>query len=78
MELAIIADSMKPVSTNPDPNSFESQSFGQEIVPTHTFENAPEIEVLLVPGGQSTRNPSVKCFAHFQAKLFSFRLWNPQ
>jgi hypothetical protein len=51
MELAVIAESKKPVSTNPDPNPFVSASFGQEIVPTHTFENAPEIEVLLVPGG---------------------------
>lgn len=51
MELAILAESMTPVSTNPEPNTFVSSSFGQEIVPTHTFENAPEIEVLLIPGG---------------------------
>ena len=52
MELAILADSLTPVSTNPDPNPFVSTDFGQLIVPTHTFENAPEIEVLLVPGGK--------------------------
>ncbi|KAF2464535.1 DJ-1/PfpI family protein [Lindgomyces ingoldianus] len=56
MELAIIAESMTPVSTNPEPNPFVSSSFGQEIVPTHTFENEPEIEVLLIPGGFGTRN----------------------
>ncbi|KAL5385189.1 hypothetical protein DPSP01_004997 [Paraphaeosphaeria sporulosa] len=57
MELAIIAESTKPVSTHPEPNpGFLSASFGQEIVPTHTFENAPEIEVLLVPGGFGTQN----------------------
>jgi hypothetical protein len=54
MELSIIAESTAPVSTNPNPNPFVSASFGQEIVPTHTFQNAPEIEVLLVPGGQYT------------------------
>jgi hypothetical protein len=51
MELAVIAESMTPVSTNPDENPFVSTLFGQQIVPTHTFQNAPEIEVLLVPGG---------------------------
>lgn len=56
MDLAIIAESMTPVSTNPQPNSFVSSSFGQKIVPTHTFENAPEVEVLLIPGGFGTRD----------------------
>jgi hypothetical protein len=51
MELSILAESKAPVSTNPEPNPFVSAGFGQDIVPTHTFENAPEIEVLLVPGG---------------------------
>jgi hypothetical protein len=54
MGLAIIAESLKPVSTNPEPNLFVSSSFGQEIVPTHTFANPPEVEVLIIPGGQCT------------------------
>ena len=52
MQLAVIAESTAPVSTNPDPNPFVSASFGQDILPTHTFDNAPDIEVLLIPGGQ--------------------------
>ncbi|KAF2420721.1 ThiJ/PfpI family protein [Tothia fuscella] len=56
MELSIIAESLTPVSTNPEPNEFVSSSFGQEIVPTHTFENAPELDVLIIPGGFGTRN----------------------
>lgn len=55
MELAIIAESLTPVSTNPEPNTSVSSSFGQEIVPTHTFANPPEVEVLIIPGGQYTR-----------------------
>jgi hypothetical protein len=51
MELAVIAESLKPVITNPEPNPFVSSSFGQEIVPTHTFANAPVLEVLIIPGG---------------------------
>ncbi|KAG9241243.1 class I glutamine amidotransferase-like protein [Calycina marina] len=56
MELAIIAESLTPVSTNPEPNPFASSSFGQEIVPTHTFAKPPEVEVLIIPGGFGTRN----------------------
>lgn len=33
-------------------------SIGQSIVPTHTFANAPELDVLLVPGGQGSRGSS--------------------
>ncbi|KAH7317464.1 class I glutamine amidotransferase-like protein, partial [Rhexocercosporidium sp. MPI-PUGE-AT-0058] len=56
MELAIIAESLTPVSTNPEPNTFVSSLFGQEIVPTHTFANSPDVEVLIIPGGFGTRN----------------------
>ncbi|EPE34451.1 Class I glutamine amidotransferase-like protein [Glarea lozoyensis ATCC 20868] len=56
MELAILAESLTPVSTNPEPNTFVSSSFGQEILPTHTFANAPDVEVLIIPGGFGTRN----------------------
>ncbi|EOA89636.1 uncharacterized protein SETTUDRAFT_104033, partial [Exserohilum turcica Et28A] len=56
MELSILAESKAPVSTNPKPNPFISMGFGQDIVPTHTFENATEIEVLLIPGGFGTHN----------------------
>ncbi|KAK6364527.1 hypothetical protein, variant [Exophiala oligosperma] len=57
MELAVMAESLTPVSTNPEqPSTFVSSSFGQEIVPTHTFTNPPEVEVLIIPGGYGTRN----------------------
>jgi hypothetical protein len=51
MELAIIAESLTPVSTNPEPNLFVSSLFGQEIVPNYTFANPPDVEVLIIPGG---------------------------
>lgn len=51
-----MAESLTPVSTNPEqPSTFVSSSFGQEIVPTHTFTNPPEVEVLIIPGGQYAR-----------------------
>ncbi|KAL9039742.1 MAG: hypothetical protein Q9214_004752 [Letrouitia sp. 1 TL-2023] len=35
----------------------KSSRFAQSIVPTHTLETAPPLDVLLVPGGLGTRNP---------------------
>jgi hypothetical protein len=62
MELAIIAESMKPVSTNTEPSPSISSCFGQEIVPTHTFDDAPKIDVLLIPGGKYIdRNRIITC-----------------
>jgi len=59
MELAVIAESLTPISTTPEPNTFMSSSFGQEIVPTHTFTDPPEVEVLIIPGGQQARMVSI-------------------
>lgn len=36
----------------------KSPDFGTTIVPTHTFSTAPDLDVLLVPGGQGTRAQS--------------------
>ncbi|KAH7304068.1 class I glutamine amidotransferase-like protein [Stachybotrys elegans] len=52
LEIFILAASLDPVST-----AVQDGGFGQSIVPTHTFQNAPSnIDVLLVPGGLGTRN----------------------
>lgn len=53
--IAIIAKTLDPVSTTaPRMNT----TFAQSIVPTHTFDNAPELDVLIVPGGAGTRDPA--------------------
>lgn len=54
LELSILGPTLEPVSTlhKPTPGRI-----GQKVVPTHTYADAPEgIEVLLVPGGQGTRD----------------------
>src|SRR5687767_13703057 len=52
-ELYVVAQTLDPVSTRLEGSDL---TIGQSVVPTHTFENAPEdIEVLLVPGGIGTR-----------------------
>jgi transcriptional regulator GlxA family with amidase domain len=45
--LAIIAATLDPVSTQMKGVHF----VGQSVVPTHTFTDAPALDVLLVPGG---------------------------
>ncbi|KAJ0106980.1 hypothetical protein J7T55_011075 [Diaporthe amygdali] len=67
MNLHIIAATLDPVSTkqlaaigdgNHQRPLTESPDFGTSILPTHTFETAPPLDVLVVPGGQGTRAQS--------------------
>lgn len=54
ISIAVIAETMSPVHTNPGPK-FSVSKFGIGITPTHTFETAPsDLEVLIVPGGSFT------------------------
>ena len=54
MNLSIIASSLEPVSVREtDLNSIGS-FFSQEIIPTHTYDNAPPLDLLIVPGGTGT------------------------
>ncbi len=49
----ILAATLAPVTSR----TARPGSVGQEIVPTHTFDNPPnDIEVLLIPGGGGTRD----------------------
>ena len=58
--LVIIAESLEPVSsrvTDTEWNQTGSR-FGASLVPTHTFETAPDdLEVLIVPGGIGALRP---------------------
>ncbi|KFX97997.1 hypothetical protein O988_04593 [Pseudogymnoascus sp. VKM F-3808] len=59
LKLALIAPNLDPVSTAPRSaamNPFNS-TFSESIVPTHTFDTAPPLDVLLIPGGIGTRSP---------------------
>lgn len=54
LELSLIGPTLEPVSTL---HNAPSTRIGQSVVPTHTYDNAPDdIEVLLVPGGMGTRD----------------------
>ncbi|KAF8182682.1 DJ-1/PfpI family protein [Pholiota molesta] len=58
LQLAVISQTLEPVSTKP-PGSLgnPASDFGQTIIPTHTFETAPSLDVLIVPGGLGNRDP---------------------
>ncbi|KAL2848523.1 class I glutamine amidotransferase-like protein [Aspergillus pseudoustus] len=52
LTLSILSHDLSPVTTK-TPSS--PSSIAQSILPTHTFTNAPPLDVLLVPGGLGTR-----------------------
>ncbi|KAL4920204.1 class I glutamine amidotransferase-like protein [Aspergillus aurantiobrunneus] len=52
LTLSILSHTLDPVSTR---SPFNPDAIAQSVVPTHTFSNAPPLDVLLVPGGQGTR-----------------------
>ncbi|KAH9475534.1 Isonitrile hydratase [Psilocybe cubensis] len=60
LQLFIIAETLDPVSTKP-PGSLgnPTSNFAQSIVPTHTFDTVPALDVLIVPGGVGNRIPEV-------------------
>ncbi|WEW59136.1 hypothetical protein PRK78_004605 [Emydomyces testavorans] len=62
LKLSIIAATMDPVSTQARSKGMQrfNSTFGQSVVPTHTFANSPaDLEVLLVPGGVGTSAPDI-------------------
>lgn len=61
MTLAMLARTLEPVSTvvtNRKYNRFNS-TFGQQVLPSHTFSDAPRLDVLIVPGGIGTQADDV-------------------
>ncbi|KAL1604906.1 hypothetical protein SLS60_004447 [Paraconiothyrium brasiliense] len=85
LRLSILASTLDPVSTSLPlqtpylttltPSTPPNSDFGQAIVPTHTFDNAPnDIEVLIIPGGFGSRaeenvEPIVKFVQGYYPKL---------
>lgn len=60
INLTLIAATLDPVYTNRMSwmTSAVNATFGEGVLPTHTFETAPDdIDVLIVPGGLGTRAP---------------------
>ncbi|CAF3588062.1 unnamed protein product [Rotaria socialis] len=61
-ELSIIAKTMDAVYTTPPKNTVPESKFdriGEAMLPTHTFDNAPEFDILLIPGGLGMRDETI-------------------
>ncbi|KAF8997850.1 class I glutamine amidotransferase-like protein [Cyathus striatus] len=57
LNLYIIAETLDPVSTRPpDDENPKNSDFAQSVVPTHTFETVPPLDVLILPGGRANEN----------------------
>lgn len=72
MNLYLIAETFDPVTSEPASAAMNSKnsSFWPIILPTHTFANAPELDVLFVPGGAGVRAPDVKNITDFIADRY--------
>ncbi|KAF5379534.1 hypothetical protein D9615_006543 [Tricholomella constricta] len=72
MNLSVIAATMEPVSTKlPASLTPNPGNFGESIVPTHTFDTAPNLDVLLIPGGRGTKDQeNVQGAIDFVAKVY--------
>jgi transcriptional regulator GlxA family with amidase domain len=57
LELSVISERMDPVTPAFGSKASHGYAFQdkQVFLPTHTFENAPRLDVLIVPGGAGTR-----------------------
>lgn len=57
MKLSVIAQTLDPVNPGPIAPATLSANFNgqQHYLPTHTFDTAPPLDVLIVPGGRGTR-----------------------
>ncbi|GAB1313344.1 DJ-1/PfpI domain-containing protein [Madurella fahalii] len=72
LQLSVLARSLDPVSsgpTNDTMNRFNS-TFWPSFVPTHTYADDPDIQVLLIPGGGVARSPDLGPEIEYVRKVF--------
>ncbi|KAJ5662497.1 class I glutamine amidotransferase-like protein [Penicillium maclennaniae] len=50
--LSLLSHTLDPVSTK---HPEDPRTTGQEVVPTHTYDAPPSLDVLLIPGGRGSR-----------------------
>lgn len=61
LELALLARTLEPVTTEPSYAGMNkhNSSFWPRVLPTHTFADSPALDVLVVPGGLAARSPDL-------------------
>lgn len=70
IDIALIAETMDPVKTEPAMPAMNpmNSSVWPLIPPTHTFDNAPELDVLIIPGGPGMRADTLNRTLEYIAK----------
>ena len=58
MTLSVLARTKYPITPTPPNGQGENFAGAQQWVPTHTLDDAPDIDVLLVPGGFGSLPPA--------------------
>ncbi|KUJ15122.1 class I glutamine amidotransferase-like protein [Mollisia scopiformis] len=62
LNLTIVAETMDPISSLPPTSWFNgnkmNSTFSEHVLPTHTFETAPPLDVLIIPGGNGLFAPA--------------------
>jgi putative intracellular protease/amidase len=70
IDIALIAETMDPVTSEPSlaaMNPYNSSVY-PVLPPTHTFETAPGLDVLILAGGPGWRNPTLNATLDYIAK----------
>lgn len=59
-DIVYIAETLDPITTRPAAANMNplNSSVYPSLTPTHTFDTAPELDVLIIPGGPGWRNPT--------------------
>lgn len=59
IDMAFISETMDPVTTEPlmPTMNAKNSTVWPTLPPTHTFDNAPDLDVLIIPGGPGMRSP---------------------
>ncbi|KAL2259491.1 hypothetical protein VTK26DRAFT_6832 [Humicola hyalothermophila] len=72
LKLSLLSRTLEPARTEPVSgamNPFNS-SFFPAVMPTHTYEDDPPIDVLVIPGGLAARSPDLGPEIEYIRKVF--------
>lgn len=69
---AFVARTLDPVSTQVQDINFNqiNSTFAQSVLPTHTLDNPPPLDVLIIPGGIGTQAPDLDAEIKFIRKAY--------
>lgn len=72
LSLSVIAATLDPVSTKirTPPNPLVNSDFSQSVVPTHDFDTAPPLDVLIIPGGAGAKRDDIAPIFDFVKRTY--------